>query len=190
MAMAMHNYAAIHGSLPPAAIYSAEGKPLLSWRVAILPFMEHPKLFEEFKLDEPWDSPHNLALLPKMPQTFKHFHGRVTPVPHTTYYRVFVGPGTPFEGPIGISLKDFPDGTSDTFLIVEAAEAVPWTKPAELSCRPECAMPALGGHFPEGLIAAMADASTPTIRASVSEDTLRAGATRNGRDDAKPLWEQ
>ena len=187
MAMAMHNYASLYGSLPPAAIYSAEGKPLLSWRVAILPLMEHRQLFDEFKLDEPWDSPHNLALLPKMPQTFKHFHGRVAPEPHTTYYRVFVGPGTAFEGPIGVSFKDFPDGTSNTFLIVEAAEAVPWTKPAELDYRLECAMPAIGGHFPEGFIAAMADASTPIIRASVGEETLRAGVTRNGREKVSPL---
>jgi hypothetical protein len=162
----------------------------LSWRVAILPFIGEQKLFDEFKLDEPWDSPHNLALLPKMPRTFEHFHGRVAPQPHTTYYRVFVGPGTAFEGPVGMSLNDFPDGKSDTILVVEAAEAVPWTQPAELSCRPECAMPAVGGHFPEGFLAARADGSTAIARAPFIEDALRAGATRSGGDDAKTLWQR
>jgi hypothetical protein len=161
---------------------------LLSWRVAVLPYIEEQKLYDQFKLDEPWNSPHNLALLPKMPRTFEHFHGRVAPAPHTTYYRVFVGPGTAFEGAEGVSLKDFPDGTGNTFLIVEAADAVPWTQPAELGVRPECALPGLGGHFPDVFVAALADGSVRYVKTAISDSTLRAAITRNDGEALGSDW--
>ncbi len=173
----MHNYADQHGSLPAAAIYSADGKPLLSWRVALLPFIEQQALYDEFKLDEPWGSPHNRTLLDKMPSVYQHFHGRKAPDGHSTYYRVFVGPGAAFEGPVGVSLKDFPNGTSNTFLIVEAADAVPWTKPEELEFAPSTSLPALGGHFPDVFLAAFADGMVQTISRNDS-DQVRARLLR------------
>lgn len=176
----MHCYADVHGSLPPAAIYSADGKPLLSWRVAVLPYIEQKPLYDQFHLHEPWDSPHNLALLPQMPRTFEHFHGRATPEPHTTYYRVFVGPGAAFEGPTGVSLKGFKDGTSSTFLIVEAGDAIPWTKPDELPFDPKGPLPALGGYFSEGFVAALADGSVRTVSTKTPEVAIRAAITRSG----------
>ena len=66
----MHNYHDVHGRLPPAAVCSADGTPLVSWRVLILPYIEQDNLFREFKLDQPWDSPHNLALVERMPQVY------------------------------------------------------------------------------------------------------------------------
>ena len=186
----MHNFADQHGSLPPFAIMSPEGKPLLSWRILLLPYLEHQKLLDEFHLDEPWDSPHNLTLLPKMPRIFEHFHGRTTPQPYTTYYRVFVGPGAAFDGSLGVSLKGFADGTSNTLLIVEAAEAVPWTKPDELPFLPDRPLPALGGHFPEVFVAALSDGSVRTVQRKLSDESLRAAITRSGGDNAAlgPDW--
>jgi Protein of unknown function (DUF1559) len=67
---AMHNYQTKHGRLPPAAVYSEDGTPLLSWRVLLLPHLQHGELFQKFNLDEPWDSPQNLALLAKMPDEY------------------------------------------------------------------------------------------------------------------------
>ena len=61
--LAMHNYHAQQNKFPGAAITNKQGKPLLSWRVAILPLLDQQGLYEKFKLDEPWDSPHNRALL-------------------------------------------------------------------------------------------------------------------------------
>jgi len=68
--IALWNYHEVHGCLPPAAITDKDGKPLLSWRVAILPYSEHEKLYAKFHLDEPWDSPHNIALLDSMPASY------------------------------------------------------------------------------------------------------------------------
>lgn len=146
IALAMHNYADKHGALPPPTIYSADGKPLLSWRVLLLPYIEHEKLYEKFKLDESWDSAHNFALLSEMPPVYETYRF-VRSEPHMTTYRVFVGRGAAFEGPRGISLGSFDDGLDNTLLIVEAAEAVPWTKPAELAYSPEGSLPLLGSPF-------------------------------------------
>ncbi len=66
----MHNYHATNGSLPKPAITGKDGKPLLSWRVAILPFIEQQPLYNKFKLDEPWDSPNNKALIKEMPPVY------------------------------------------------------------------------------------------------------------------------
>src|SRR5262249_15896286 len=70
LAVAVHNYHDAHGHLPLPAITDRTGKPLLSWRVALLPFMEHDNLYKQFRLDEPWDGPNNRKLIDKMPAIF------------------------------------------------------------------------------------------------------------------------
>src|SRR5687768_3350628 len=112
----MHGYAEAKGALPPPALIGDDGKPLLSWRVLLLPYLEHRELFEQFRLDEPWDSPHNRALLPKMPNVFAPYGGQPTAQAHTTHYQVFVGEQTPFAIGRTVRLKgeDFSDGTSNT----------------------------------------------------------------------------
>ena len=81
---------------PPAAIVDKKGKPLLSWRVSILPFIEQDNLYKQFHLDEPWDSKHNLPLanaivkiytLPVWPTQSEGY----------THYRAFVGNGAAFD---------------------------------------------------------------------------------------------
>ena len=67
----MHNYREAHGRFPAPAIQGKDGKPLLSWRVAILPYLEEDGLYQSFKLDEPWDSPHNKPLLERMPRPLR-----------------------------------------------------------------------------------------------------------------------
>src|SRR5262245_49932104 len=69
--LALINYHDAHGRLPPYASYDADGTPLLSWRVLILPFIEQHQLYSQFHLDEPWDSPHNIELLPLMPISYR-----------------------------------------------------------------------------------------------------------------------
>jgi hypothetical protein len=131
--LAMHAYHDREHHFPPSTIYGKDGKPLLSWRVALLPSLGHEDLYRQFKLDEPWDSPHNLALAAQMPDVYGLPQNLDDPAePNTTYFQVFVGPGTAFEGKDGISIRDFPDGTSGTVLVVIAPEPVLWTKPADI----------------------------------------------------------
>ena len=68
--IALHSYADVYGHFPPAAICDKKGKKLLSWRVAILPFIGQEALYRKFKLDEPWDSPRNKPLLDEIPNTY------------------------------------------------------------------------------------------------------------------------
>jgi len=142
---------------PANAIYSAEGKPLLSWRVQILPYIEEKALFDEFHLDEPWDSEHNRALIPRMPAVFQN--PNVADEGKTNYLAV-VGPGCIFDGtPNGTSIVDIKDGTSRTIQVVEANadQAVEWTKPADLKLNDANPAEHLGRLRPGGWLAGFAD---------------------------------
>src|SRR5262249_53014123 len=133
LAEALRNYARQNGRLPPAALTDPAGKPLLNWRVAILPYLNDAAaadLYRQFKLDEPWDGPNNKKLLARMPDYFA-LPGRPQPQGHTCY-QVLTGPQTAFENPHGQPVEDFTDPLEDTFLVVEADAAVPWTKPDDL----------------------------------------------------------
>jgi uncharacterized protein (TIGR03067 family) len=182
LALAMHNYHDANGALPARAVFK-NGKPLLSWRVAILPYIEEGQLYQQFKLDEPWDSDHNKKLLAKMPKIYEPVRGK-TKEPHSTFYQVFTGPGTPFEGDKGLRLPEFKDGTSNTALIAVAGEGVPWTKPADLTYDPQKDLPKLGGHFPDGFWIAVADGSVRWIRRDFDVPTFRLLITHS---DGKPV---
>jgi hypothetical protein len=188
--LAMHQYADTHQKrLPPPAIYSKDGKALLSWRVLLLPYIEQQSLYKMFRLDEPWDSPHNLALLPQMPPLFEDSRHPEKRKEGMTWYRVFVGPGAAFETGKGIFEKDFADGTGNTLMVVEAADAVPWTKPAELAFGPECDLPRLGGHFGKVFLASVTDGTFIVLPINMAEEDLRAAITRSGAEGVRPLFE-
>src|SRR5207253_804389 len=93
--LALHAYHDANMSLPPPAISSPDGRPLLSWRVAILPYLGHDTLFRRFNLQEAWDSPGNRALLAEMPKVYEA-PGAANQKSQVTFYRVFVGQDTVF----------------------------------------------------------------------------------------------
>jgi prepilin-type processing-associated H-X9-DG protein len=182
MALAFHNFHSAENHFPPAAITDKDGKPLLSWRVAILPYLEQQDLYSKFHLDEPWDSPHNKALIPLMPATYACPSGMANQ-PHTTFYRVYTGKQTVFEGNEGQGIAGITDGTSNTLLVVEATAAVPWTKPDELRLDPDPEKPLPkfeGKNHPGGFNAAFGDGSVRFIKNSIDPVVLRALITRNG----------
>jgi prepilin-type processing-associated H-X9-DG protein len=188
IALAMVQYESTYKRLPPAVVSGKDGQPLYSWRVLLLPYLEERPLYEQFKRDEPWDSPTNKPLLAQMPEVYAPVRGR-TREPYSTFYQVFVGPGAAFEGlkPMRFP-EDFPDGVSKTILVVEAGEAVPWTKPEDLPYAPGEPLPRLGGLFEGGFNAAFADGSVRFIGNQTDEKTLRSLITRNGRERVD--WDQ
>jgi prepilin-type processing-associated H-X9-DG protein len=185
--LALHNFNSSNNHFP-ADVKDKNGQPLLSWRVRILPFVEQQALFEAFHLDEPWDSPHNLELVAKMPATFAVPGGDAEP--GTTFYRGFSGGQTIFDPkvPDGTRLESITDGTSNTLAVVEAKEAVPWSKPdsdvpfdAKAKIEAITALiETLGGHFPGGFNALMCDGSVRFIKESIHPSVLQALVTRNG----------
>src|SRR5262249_16472350 len=120
------------------------------------------------------------ALLAKMPKRFAPPVRGKTKAKDVTFYQVFAGKNAIFDGPEGTPIQQIFDGTSQTFAITEAAEAVPWTKPADLAFDAKKPLPKLGGLFEHGFHAATADGAVHWLRKDFDEQTMRHAITRNG----------
>jgi hypothetical protein len=177
---AMHSYHDNNNILPYHALVDGTGKPLLSWRVAILPFFsedkELAKLSKQFRHDEPWDSPQNKQLLDKMPAVYldPRFQ-RSQDKPTVTYYQGFIGEGGVLGMPGGMSLTAITanNGTYQTFLVVEAGDPVPWTKPEDLVHDLKKPLPALGGPQRVDFYALFCDGHVRKVPARTDEQTIR-----------------
>ena len=174
-------YCGDHGTFPPSAIVTKDGKTILSWRVLLLPYLGEEKLFREFQLTEPWDSQHNTKLLRKMPEVFAPAWGEGAEA-NCTPWQVFAGKGTIFDGTKGCSNADITDGSSNTILVAEGARLVPWTKPEDLQFDDKKDVPRLGFMFQEIFLFALADGSTHVGTRAFDQRAMRAAITRNGRD--------
>ena len=187
IALSMHNYASVNNDrFPPAAVVDKAGKPLLSWRVLVLPYLEQDELYKQFKLDEPWDSEHNKKLIPKMPKVYA-IPEDPKAKPNETRYRVFVGNGAGFDTVSGHKILDITDGTSNTIMVVTAADSVPWTKPDELAFDPEKDMAKLLGPVGNHTFqAAFMDGSVRGFPKPLAAKTLNAFITRAGGEVISP----
>ncbi len=179
--LALHNYHSTFDSFPKQGITDKDGKPLLSWRVAILPYIEQQALYNKFHLDEPWDSEHNKALLNEMPKVFA-CPSRTNADPTKTHYQGFVGEGAFWDAEKPIGLVNITDGTSNTIAVVEAENAVPWTKPEDIKFDPKNDKGLFGAksEHPGGFNALFGDGSVRFIKTSVAVDVFRALITRAG----------
>jgi len=177
--LGLQTYHAAQKRFPAAAIRDKQGTPLLSRRVALLPYLESGDLYHQFHLDEPWDSENNKKLLDKMPAVFKH---PKLDQAGMTVYQAVVGPGCAFEGNQGTSVRTFTDGTSKTIMVVEGAaeKAVPWTKPDDW--QPDLTNPTagLGRLFNGVFLVLFADGSVKNISESIDPVVFKAMLTRNG----------
>jgi len=177
--IAFHNHNDTYGYLSND-IRDRRGKALLSWRVALLPYLDQARLHKQFKLDEPWDSKHNLKLLEKMPDVFRSPRVK-TRSKGNTVYQVFKGPNAPFGRAAAPRIPaSFPDGTSNTILVVEATDAVPWTKPADIAFDRTKKLPDFGKAFGKRPLAVLADGSVRVLNLN----TLREETLKNAIDPA------
>ncbi|WP_435018032.1 DUF1559 domain-containing protein [Tundrisphaera sp. TA3] len=186
--LALHNYESTNGHFPAAAITSKDGKPLLSWRVAILPYLDQADLYNQFHLDEPWDSEHNKTLIPRMPTVFLN-PSTPNPVPGETHYLAFTGPHAAFSDKPN-PIASFLDGTSNTLMVADSTKGVPWSKPEEMQFDIN-AQPSLfgaGSPHPGGFSALFADGSVRFLLNKINPVTFKALISRDGgeiisRDD-------
>ena len=171
--LALHNYAAYASNdraFPPQTVRGAAmstGPAILSWRVAILPYIDEEALYKEFHLDESWDGPHNRQLISRMPEIFQ------TPdapaLPGHTRFQAFWGPGAIFKSQVkgepgepkseGTRLSEITDGMSNTAMVGVAARPVVWTQPDDLAFIPGQEPPSLDTSDARGYAILLADGS-------------------------------
>ncbi len=185
---ALRAYEAAHNYYPAAAITDASGRPLLSWRVAILPQLGLASLYEQFHRGEPWDSAHNLALLPRIPDVYRCPSLSDAP-DFATGYQVAVGPkpelgsiGTLFEWSRGIEIREVIDGTTNTVAVFETRRTIPWTQPDDPRFDRDSPLPDFASGHPGGFHAVFGDGTTRFLRATTVPQTLRAVLTRDGNE--------
>ncbi len=161
---------------PPVAID-------LSWRVAILPFVEQDALFNRFDQHAGWEHAANKLLLPARPAAFS-CPWRQPPEGTQTWFQYFTGPNTLFPpGTTGVKGKEIPDGASQVILCAEAAAAVPWTQPADMLLTPNDPPP-----LPTGLVTVgLADGSVRVIDRDRMSDTMLRWAI-DPRDGNAVIW--
>jgi prepilin-type processing-associated H-X9-DG protein len=186
LGLAMQEFNQEHGHFPAPAIFDRDGRPLLSWRVALLPHLGYRSLYERFHLDEPWDGPHNRLLLSEMPREFACPAGSGCRTGRTTY-TVIVGPendaysvNTAFEPTRGSDLRHFTDGTSNTILVLESDMSVPWTKPDDLHWVKGRGLPRLLSPHPEGAHSLFADGAVRFLKSTIRPEILLALLSMNG----------
>lgn len=174
LGLALHNYEASMGRFPPAVVTDKDGKPLYSWRVLILPYIEQDAVFRAWKLDEAWDGPNNRRLSELVIKTFCE---PTEPPSNRTRYRVFHGNGAVFESSMvgakkGTRINEIVDGTSNTIMVVQTRDSVPWAAPDEIAYDPKKPIPELGlpgaGYF----LTAFADGSVRTLKTTIKPQWL------------------
>lgn len=188
--MAMHSYHAAHGCFPPAYVADEKGRPMHSWRVLLLPFLdgEAQALREEYDFEQPWDSPGNLALAGRMPRLYRCPSDETSPASETSYAMI-VGPGTISDGASATGMEEITDGTADTILLVEAAgSGINWLDPRDLAADQISYLVddpvdgGIAGKHPEGAHVLFCDGSVMFLDAMVDPEDVKSLCTISGSE--------
>ena len=176
---ALHSYYLQNGELPQNII-DKDGKPLLSWRVALLDSLVGKGLTDKFHLDEPWDSPHNMEMLSQMPEIYRN---ELQPEESTTtYIQRFVGPDTLYGKN---QMSDF------KLALIEVGPSVPWTQPVDLLYNPKKPLPEMKGPYDKICFFIAFNGMAKHVRLDIPEKIWRAIITDNPDESVKPtdmLW--
>jgi hypothetical protein len=170
MGLAFHNYHDANNALP-GNVPDKDGKPMLSWRVLILPYIEEDALYREFKLDEPWDSDTNKKLIAKMPKLYAPARGKAKA--GETYYQMFTGPGTLLDPKKRFTIANVTDGLSNTGMVFEAGDPVTWTKPDDILFDAKNQLPRLGGPFDGECHVVLCDGAVKLLKKDPDEKELK-----------------
>ncbi len=188
--LALHQYHEDYGSFPPAYVPDTDGKPMHSWRVLLLPYLDHSDVYKEYRFDEPWDGPNNSKLASKKLSVFycpSETHGGVKNDFAMTNYVAVVGRETAWPGGKPGKLGEIKDGTSNTLLIVEIANSgIPWMEPRDLDIAQMA--PTINAKSGQGISSAhaggaqalLADGTVRFISSQTTAELIRGLLTING----------
>jgi hypothetical protein len=192
--LALHNYYDTYGSFPPPYLPDKEGRPMHSWRVLILPYLDQQALYEAYDFDEPWDGPNNRKLAESMPVCYAcPAHDPATLAPGHTCYHAVTGGETAWSEDQPRIFKDFPDGTSHTILVLEGSHDIPWMAPIDadlekgiglLSSAPRNAPHRIEDFFVVKRLSrnvCLADGSTDSLDMPLDRELAQALLIRNDR---------
>lgn len=198
LGLALHNYHDQYGSFPPAFVTDANGRPMHSWRILVLPFIEQQKLYEQYSFDEPWNGPNNIKLQDKMPAAFRclSFTDGVAEgslehkqLSRLSNYAAITGSGCTFDGDSATQLDQFTDGANSTLAMVEVQQyAVHWMSPEDVTTAQWITDLRRSGtksnaNHHQCVNALLADGSVKLVPHDADEQTIYALATKAGGED-------
>ncbi|MEX2286688.1 MAG: DUF1559 domain-containing protein [Planctomycetaceae bacterium] len=187
LAFALNIYHTANGSYPPAYIADKDGKPMYSWRVLILPFLDEKPLFDKYDFSKPWDAPENRFVLENMPDVFRCESDK-SATPNTTNYAGVFGKGCAFDPGYPMGIRDIEDGMTFTLLVGEVVDVnIPWTKPEDIdvSLHPGINKPnGFGSRHPGFCNFAFCDGRAQVLFDNIDPEVLDSLFHRN---DDKPI---
>jgi hypothetical protein len=191
IALALHAYEADYGAFPPPYVADDQGRPMHSWRVLILPYLEQTRLYKQYRFDEPWDGPNNVKLHGRIVDAFQcpldqapHPHGL-----HATSYVAVTGRGTAWQPGRARKLSEFTDGTDDTILLVELHDSgIHWMEPRDLPAGAidDAIHPLNGQPHETGAYAAFADTSVRSLADTLTAKEVSAMLSAAGGEAKTP----
>jgi hypothetical protein len=159
--------------ITPAAFKGPGGIPLLSWRVAILPYIDEKDLYDKIRKNEDWNSPFNRQFHNQMPKCYQ-MPGKVKDRPGQTTIQLITGQGTLFPPNVQpVYPASITDGTSLTILVAEAAFPVNWMQPQDIFFNQAAPRLGLGSRYGEGPLIGMADGEVLMLKRKVTDQTLK-----------------
>lgn len=162
----------------------------LSWRVRLLPFLEERELYHQFRLDEPWDSEHNRALISQMPDVYASAAPGLKDEGKTRFVMPWSASSMHADPRRGTRFQDVRDGLSNTIMAVVANEdrAVVWTRPEDLEIDLEA--PRRGWFDDEARTASvlLATGGVQRIESVNSDEVIAALFTVAGSESVDPQW--
>jgi len=195
--LAMHNYHEKFGCFPPAYVADAQGRPLHSWRVLVLPFLEGESLYRQISIDEPWDSVHNQDVFKKLPPPIVYHCPTAANPKDETCYAMIIGQHTISDGPHSVRLKDIKDGSTNTIMIAEIKDSgIPWYEPRDLNFKEmsfhinDPDNKGIGSYHLGHANTVFADGSARNVEEGTDPKLLKALITIDGGEDVSKFMEQ
>ena len=201
MGLGIQNYESSKKRFPPAYLADPQGRPLHSWRLLTFPFVEGRKFYDQCKLDEPWNSEANQALVAR--SSFYYTGGmyrcpadsKTKELDTTTV--MIVGPRAFGNGPTRRTSRQIVDGASRTIATAEMSQSgIHWMEPRDLNCETmsyrvnDFQRPSIRSTHPGGAVVGFADGFVHSINENIDPEVLRGLITIDGGEDTSAHWNE